>query len=91
MFIKVLYLCIPYYSMVLPGRGRGRPPLPVAELITTSHGVPNISSWLRLWLHYYSKFTKNPVDVINIDYSWAFIHAVIETFNKESVMDYLRR
>lgn len=80
-----------YYALVLPGDGFNKPPLPVSELLTNEHNVPNISSWLLKFVHSVCKLTSVKIHHIETDFSWALIQSVLLSFNKENVDTYLHR
>ncbi len=80
-----------YYALVLPRDGSSKPPLPVTEMLTNKHNVPNISSWLLKFVHSVSKLTSVRVHRIEIDFSWALIQSVLVSFNKENVDTFLDR
>ena len=80
-----------YYALVLPGAGKGIPSLPVAEMLSNGHAVPDVSSFLQKWLYNFQKLFKRLPSKVETDFSYVFIHSVINTFNKESLMDYLKR
>ncbi len=80
-----------YYALVLPRDGSSKPLLPVTEMLTNKHNVPNISSWLLKFVHSVSKLTSVRVNRIEIDFSWALIQSVLVSFNKENVDTFLDR
>ncbi len=80
-----------YYALVLPRDGSSKPPLPVTEMLTNKHNVPNISSWLLKFVHSVSKLTSVRVHRIETDFSWALIQSVLVSFNKENVDTFLDR
>ena len=36
-----------YYALVLPGGGRGVPSLPVTEMLSNAHAVPDVSIFFK--------------------------------------------
>lgn len=34
-----------YYALVLPGKGKDKPPLPVSEFISNEHSIPALTFW----------------------------------------------
>ena len=80
-----------YYALVLPGAGRGRPSLPVAEMLSNGHTVPDISAFLRKWLYTLQKFTKKLPFKIETDFSYVFIHSLLNVINTETLDDYISR
>ncbi len=80
-----------YCALVLPGDGSNKPPLPVTEMLTNEHNVPNISSWLLKFVHSVSKLTSVRVHRIETGFSWALIQSVLVSFNKENVDTFLDR
>ncbi len=79
-----------YCALVLPGDGSNKP-LPVTEMLTNEHNVPNISSWLLKFVHSVSKLTSVRVHRIETGFSWALIQSVLVSFNKENVDTFLDR
>ncbi len=67
-----------YYALVLPRDGSSKPPLPVTEMLTNKHNVPNISSWLLKFVHSVSKLTSVRVHRIEIDFSWALCSCIVQ-------------
>ncbi|XP_028988701.1 uncharacterized protein LOC114845072 isoform X2 [Betta splendens] len=80
-----------YYALVLPGMGKDKPPLPVAELISNSHSIPTISYWLMEFRRKLCYATKRRIAQIETDHSWALINSVLLSFNKENISVYLDR
>ena len=80
-----------YYALVLPGMGKDKPPLPVAEFVTNSHSVPSISHWLMEFNRRLSHITGRKIAQIETDYSWALMNSVLISFNHEDVSAYLCR
>ena len=80
-----------YYAIVLPGAGRGRPSLPVAEMLSNGHTVPDVSGFLRKWLYNVKKFSKLLPYKVETDFSYVFIHSVLNVMNTESLDEYLLR
>ena len=50
-----------------------------------------ISHFLKQWLYDVKKVTNNEVtpNQIEVDYSWAMLHSVCNSFNKQTLEDYL--
>ncbi|XP_060780100.1 uncharacterized protein LOC132888110 isoform X2 [Neoarius graeffei] len=80
-----------YYALVLPGAGKDKPPLPVAELVTNSHTVPSISHWLMEFFRRMRQMTGRRVAQMETDYSWALINSVLLACNHEDISGYLDR
>ena len=80
-----------YYALVLPGAGRGVSSLPVAEMLSNGHAVPDVSNFLRRWLYSVQMFTKLLPSKIETDFSYVFIHSLLNVINIESLDDYLFR
>lgn len=71
-----------YYALSLPGSGKNRPPLPIAEMVTNDHTVLKLSTKI-------GKLTSHKIHQIETDYSWALIQGVLLAFNKQGVLSYL--
>ncbi len=67
-----------YYAIVLPGKGKDKPPLPVSELISNEHSIPTLTFWQMETLRQLNKITT-------------LIGSVLLAFNKESVSSYINR
>lgn len=82
-----------YYPLVLKGQEPGDPPVPVAEFISNSHNTVDISTFfLRLNRDLRNSYPSVGVPQrIEVDYSWAFIHAILLSFNREDIALYLQR
>ncbi|CAF1085883.1 unnamed protein product [Brachionus calyciflorus] len=66
----------------------------VAEYISSQHDVISISTFLSHFKDNYEKCYPNVIlkfRLVCIDYSWASIHAVLKSFNNETVIDYAHR
>ena len=75
-----------YYCLALPGGGRNRPPLPVTEMITNDHTIPNVFFWLMKTISKLSMVTTSRVHQVETHYSWALIQSVLLAFNKENML-----
>ncbi|KAL0148728.1 hypothetical protein M9458_055906, partial [Cirrhinus mrigala] len=71
--------------------GKNKPPLPVSELLTNQHSIPNLSFWLLETLRKLGQITSCHVHQVETDYSWALIGSVRLAFNKETAGAYLER
>ena len=80
-----------YYALVLPDAKRGRPSLPVAEMLTNGHTVADVSSFLRKWLYLVQRFSKILPYKVETDFSYVFIHTLLNVLNNESLDDYINR
>ncbi len=78
-----------YYSINLPGHGKDKPPLPVSEMITNDHTIPNVSFWLHQTVTKIRKLTVYNIHQVETDYSWALIQSVLLSFNKQDIHVYL--
>lgn len=78
-----------YYSINLPGHGKDKPPLPVSEMITNDHTIPNVSFWLHQTVTKIRKLTVYNIYQVETDYSWALIQSVLLSFNKQDIHVYL--
>jgi len=79
-----------YYSINLPGHGKDKPPLPVSEMVTNDHTIPNITFWLHQMVTKLSKLTIYNIHRVETDYSWALIQSVLSSFNKQDIHTYLK-
>ncbi|XP_024147265.2 uncharacterized protein LOC112158246 [Oryzias melastigma] len=79
-----------YYSITLPGNGTDKPPLPVSELLTNDHTIPNLCFWLLQMITKARKLSKYSIHQIEVDYSWALIQSVLLAFNRQDIVSYLR-
>lgn len=80
-----------YYYPLLVKTASGEPPIPVAEMLTTDHSTANIISFLMKFLRDVGRVctsVKTPSQ-IEIDMSWAMIHATCKAFNSISIDHYL--
>ena len=68
------------------------PALPLAEMLTNDHTAINIGYFLQKMSHDYCKVIGKDLqpDKIEIDFSWAMIHASMLSFNKTEVLSYLQ-
>ncbi len=80
-----------YYAIVLPGKGKDKPPLPVSELISNEHSIPTLTFWQMETLRQLNKITTRKVHHVETDFSCALIGSVLLAFNKESVSSYINR
>lgn len=79
------------YVLVLPAMDKDKPPLPITELITSSHSIPSISHRLMEFKRKLSYTTKRRIRQVETDYSWTLINSVLLSFNKENISVYLTR
>ena len=87
-----------YYSICLPSKqspisNHYAPPVTIGDAILTDHSTPSIKCWLGKILHLIEQTTNKSLklDKIEVDFSWAFLHAAIETFNKVDTKTYIQR
>lgn len=80
-----------YYALVLPGKGKDKPPLPVSELISNEHSIPTLTFWQMETLRHLSQITIWKVHQVKTDFSWALIGSVLLAFKKESVSSIINR
>ncbi|XP_059386114.1 uncharacterized protein LOC132120908 [Carassius carassius] len=78
-----------YYSITLPGHGKDNPPLPISEMVTNDHTIPNVSFWLHQTVTKIRKLTTYNIHQVETDYSWALIQSVLLSFNKQDIHMYL--
>jgi len=79
-----------YYSINLPGHGKDKPPLPVSEMVTNDHTIPNITFWLHQMVTKLRKLTIYNIHRVETDYSWALIQSVLSSFNKQDIHTYVK-
>ena len=82
-----------YYTIVLPNPKVGKPPIPVAEMISNSHDTPDLTHFFARVVHSMKQLRSNinmPYQIV-IDYSWALLHACLLGFNGETIHTYLTR
>ena len=82
-----------YYPLLLKGREKGDPPVPVAEMISNSHNTTDICN---LFIKLFRDLTifKPKCGIpkrIEIDFTWAFLHGIVLAVNRESINKYLQR
>ena len=85
-----------YYSVCLPSvnvSSQVCPQVSVADAILTDHSTHSIKTWLGKFLQLLDLNLRNshPVKKIETDFSWAFVHASTEIFNKCDLKSYLQR
>ena len=79
-----------YYALVLPGSA-DYGPMPVAEFLSDTHSVPQITWFLSSFNHAVHQITSRKVIIkkIETDFSLALIISVIKSFNSMSLSRYL--
>ena len=97
LFIKYLEKQGFYYSMCLPSippssTSRHVPQLSIADAILADHSTQSIKSWLESFLKLWEQHSKrtHQIQKIEVDFSWAFLHAAVEAFNKTDLKTYLQ-
>ena len=87
------YKRILYYAITVRHPLPGKPPLPVAEYITSNHSKDS----LIFFISHVNKYVRSmPSDsspifpkIIVLDFSLAIVGAVLDSFNKITLLDYL--
>ena len=86
-----------YYSMCLPSippssKSRHVPQLSIADAILADHSTQSIKSWLESFLKLWEQHSKrtHQIQKIEVDFSWAFLHAAVEAFKKTDLKTYLQ-
>ncbi|XP_052216774.1 uncharacterized protein LOC127834780 isoform X2 [Dreissena polymorpha] len=81
-----------YYAIVIEGAGNN-PPIPVAEFISYRHIVSDISNFLSRFQYAAQKVSQkyNNPKIVEVDFSWALIHSVCQTFNRFSTNIYMEK
>ena len=80
-----------YYAIVSKGEAN-EPAIPVAEMLTNDHTTINIGYFLQRMSSDYCKVIGKELQPqkVEVDFSWAMIHAAILAFNKTEVVTYLQ-
>ncbi|XP_036138813.1 uncharacterized protein LOC118644403 [Monomorium pharaonis] len=80
------------YALVLPGSNM-HSPLPIAEFISSCHGVKDITIFLNLVCHYLKLMTtiRPIVDKVETDFSLALLQSVSISFNGMKLSLYLQK
>ena len=78
-----------YYAIVLKHPSQGKPPIAVAEMISTDHSANALAYFIRTFRHHEGKlygFGKliQPARVI-IDRSLVLLIAFLEVYNRETI------
>ena len=82
---------IVYYALILSGRGRGKPPLPVAESISNSHEVIDVQTFFSNWYYQFKKLCRVLIWKIEINFSYLFLHSISSVFNNKTLQSYITR
>ena len=90
---QVFYYSIALPSMKDPSSSRKCPQISVFDAIMADHSTLSIKFWLENFLKLLDKKTHvtHQVRKVETDFSWAFLHASIEAFNKCDTKTYLQR
>ena len=83
-----------YYALVVPHPNKGKPPIAVAELFSSSQSVSTLTYFITSFMHDTAKLyrgrTVTPCH-IEIDQSWAILHSVSRGFLGMELASYLQR
>jgi hypothetical protein len=68
-------------------------PLPVAECLTNDHTTLNLCHFLKTFLRDYRRAGESDVlEKVEMDFSWALIHASMEAFNiRTDISSYMEK
>ena len=87
-----------YYSICLPSlqspiSNDSVPPITVADAILTDNTTPSIKTFLGKFLQLLEKHTNrsHQIKKVECDFSWGFVNAITETFNKVDIKTYIQR
>ena len=87
-----------YYSIALPSvKGNSSltlcPQISIYDGILSDHTTFSIAHWLNYFVKILEQNTgkTHPVRKVEVDFSWAFLHASVEAFNKTDLKTYLQR
>ena len=80
------------YVVVMAGATPGEPPFPVAEMLSSSHTKVTVEHFLNSIVHQLQKISTGRVipSVVETDFSWALIQAVLQSVNHQDIVMYLR-
>ncbi|XP_078250374.1 uncharacterized protein LOC144589491 isoform X3 [Pogona vitticeps] len=82
-----------YYTLCISLTSETRSTIPVAEMLSSDQSTPTIQHWLSCLCRDFFKVCKRKLSPqkVEIDFSWALIHAATQTFNQNNIMDYLKK
>ena len=80
-----------YYALTIRHQNTKTSALPLTKMLSSDHTNIEISHFLNKWLYYvksviHKNFAPNHVE---IDFSWAMIHSICQSFNHENLESYL--
>ena len=80
-----------YYALSVQHPESHVSPIPLAEMISSKQTNVEISHFLKQWLYDVKKVTNSEVtpSQVEVDYNWAMLHSVCNSFNKQTLEDYL--
>ena len=80
------------YALVMEGAKPGLAPLPVAEMISSSHTIVTVTHFLSNAYHTIQKLTTTNAapSVVVTDFSWTMIQAVLHAINHQDIVMFLR-
>lgn len=81
-----------YYALVAKGNMKN-PPFPFAEFVSNRHTVPDVTNFLARIRYSLERSDKKHCvpQKVEVDYSWALIHALNLAFNQCSTASYIKR
>ena len=79
-----------YYALSVQHPEARVSPIPLAEMISSEQTNVEISNFLNRWLYDVKKITNKLIvpNHIEVDYSWAMLHSVCNSFWKETLENY---
>ena len=77
--------------MIIERLTKGNPPIPINEMVTNCHDVPNRIEGIERFIHSFIKYTKTHIGImLVVDFSCAEIIVGLLAFKNMFVGDYLR-
>ena len=82
-----------YYALTIGHPDYSTSPVPIAEMISSAHSSAEITYFLHKWSLDAKKIVGSDLKIgqIEIDYSWALIHSVCNSFLKCDLETYLKK
>ena len=83
-------MCLP--SIPSSSTSRPIPQLSIADSILADHSTHSIKSWLESFLKLMEQNSDrtHQVQLVEVDFSWAILHAAVEAFKKGDLKTYLQ-
>ena len=79
-------------SIKVSSSSRVCPRIYIYDAILADRSTHSIKSWLEIFLNFKDQhnYTTHQVKKVEFDFSWAFLHASVEAFNKTDLTTYLQ-